>query len=79
MMSKVTNLGLIDCEFSLMCEFDRPHHALELSSGMPEITDFLKKIGDIKDLVESIFKEENEKTKEHSPQRTGIANKIRTN
>ncbi|HSD08165.1 hypothetical protein [Flavobacterium sp.] len=67
MMSNVTNLGLIDCEFSLMCEFDRPHHALELSSGMPEITDFLKKIGDIKDLVESICNGKNEETTQNSP------------
>jgi hypothetical protein len=67
MMSNVTNLGLIDCEFSLMCEFDRPHQALELSSGMPEITDFLKKIGDIKDLVESVCNGKNDETTQNSP------------
>ncbi|WP_433812735.1 hypothetical protein [Flavobacterium johnsoniae] len=67
MLSNVTKVGLIDCEFSLMCEFDRPHQALELSSGMPEITDFLKKIGDIRDLIESIFKGENDKTTQNSP------------
>lgn len=67
MLSNVTKVGLIDCEFSLMCEFDRPHQALELSSGMPEITDFLKKIGDIKDLIESVFKGENEETTQNSP------------
>lgn len=67
MMGKVTNLGLIDCEFSLMCEFDRPHQALELSSGMPEITDFLKKIGDVKDLIESICNGKNDETTQNSP------------
>ncbi|OXA84588.1 hypothetical protein [Flavobacterium hercynium] len=67
MMSKTTNVGLIDCEFSLMCEFDRPHQALELSSGMPEITDFLKKVGDVKDLIESIFNGKNDNTTKNSP------------
>ncbi|KIC00397.1 hypothetical protein OA93_02010 [Flavobacterium sp. KMS] len=67
MISNTTNLGLIDCEFSLICEFDRPHQALELSSGMPEITDFLKKIGNIKDLIESIFNGTNDKTTQNSP------------
>lgn len=67
MLSKTSNLGLIDCEFSLMCEFDRPHQALELSSGMPEITDFLKKIGDVKDLIESIFNGTNNETTKNSP------------
>jgi hypothetical protein len=67
MISNTANLGLIDCEFSLMCEFDRPHQALELSSGMPEITDFLKKIGNIKDLIESIFNGTNDKTTQNSP------------
>ncbi|KIA94527.1 hypothetical protein OA88_22085 [Flavobacterium sp. JRM] len=67
MISNTTNVGLIDCEFSLICEFDRPHQALELSSGMPEITDFLKKIGDIKDLIESIFNGANDKTTQNSP------------
>lgn len=79
LISKTTNLGLIDCEFSLMCEFDRPYHALELSSGMHEITDFLKKIGDVKDLIESIFKGENEKTKKHSPQKTDKISKREAN
>ncbi|WP_409417304.1 hypothetical protein [Flavobacterium sp. PS2] len=71
MISNTTNVGLIDCEFSLMCEFDRPHQALELSSGMPEITDFLKKIGDIKDLIESIFNGTNDKTTQNSPKGNG--------
>lgn len=71
MISNTTDLGLIDCEFSLICEFDRPHQALELSSGMPEITDFLKKIGDVKELVESIFNGTNDKTTKNSPKGNG--------
>lgn len=63
--------NLIGCEFNLMCEFDRPYQALELSSAFDEMIEFIKKIIGIKELVENIAHGKNGETNKNAPKEQG--------
>lgn len=67
MMGELRNPDLIECEFTLMCEFDQPNEAIEFSSAFDEMLEFLKKIVRIKDLFERIINGTESTTTEHSP------------
>lgn len=67
MMGELKNLDLIECEFALMCEFDQPKQALELSSAFDEMLEFLKKIVRIKQLFERVINGNESNTNEHAP------------
>lgn len=83
--------GLIDCELGIIAEFDRPHGALDLTSGYSEIVDFIKKIADIRDKINNIIdgkdgdakkkspNEENEKIKKRKEKITKKANSKKSN
>lgn len=75
MMGELKNLDLIDCEFVLMCEFDRPNQAIELSSAFDEMIEFLKKIARVKQLIENIINGKEANTTEHSPNENKISDK----
>jgi hypothetical protein len=59
--------GLIDCELGIIAEFDRPHGALDLTSGYSEIVDFIKKIADIRDKINNIIDGKDGDAKKKSP------------
>jgi hypothetical protein len=67
MFGNITNTGLIDSKLVLMCEFDRPYQAINFTSACDKITNFLHKIGDLKNLVDNIINGKNTETTEHSP------------
>lgn len=83
--------GLVDCELGIIAEFDRPNGALDLTSGYSEIVDFIKKIADIKDKINSIIdgkdgdakkkspSEQNEKIKKRKEKITKKANSKKSN
>jgi hypothetical protein len=50
-----------------MVEFDDGNQALNLTSGFDEITEFLKKIADIKEKIDNIINGKDEQSKESSP------------
>ena len=59
--------GILDTELTLMVEFDDGNQALNLTSGFDEITEFLKKIADIKEKIDNIINGKDEQSKESSP------------
>jgi hypothetical protein len=67
LMSNKTATGLIDCDFGLICEFDRPFQAIELTTAFDEGLNFLKKIINIKELVQNIVEGKNKETSQHKP------------
>lgn len=77
MLGNIQKVGLIDCELVLMCEFDRPYQALDFTSASDRITEFLKKIGDLRDLVEDLINGKNKEITKHSPKEEKLSKKTK--
>lgn len=75
MMGELKNTDLIDCNLALICEFDRPYQALELSSEFDEGLAFLKKIIKLKELINNIIDGKQENTIKNSPQEEKLSKK----
>lgn len=75
MMGELKNTGLIDCNIAFICEFDRPYHALEISSVFEEGIAFLKKIIELKELINNIIEGKQEKTTENAPKAEKLSKK----
>lgn len=75
MMGELNNTGLIDCNIAFICEFDRPYHALEISSVFEEGIAFLKKIIELKELINNIIEGKQEKTTENAPKAEKLSKK----
>ncbi|WP_298538631.1 hypothetical protein [uncultured Aquimarina sp.] len=58
---------ILDIEFTAIVEFDRPYGAIEVTPHFAEIVNFLKKIVDIKEMVEGIINGKNSDTTKKSP------------
>jgi hypothetical protein len=59
--------GVIDCEFTAILEFDRPYGAIEVTPHFNEIANLLRKVVELKELVESIINGKNPDTTKKSP------------
>lgn len=69
--SLISDMNLLtDLEMSLICEFDRPFAAMELSSMLGSLTDFIQKVGDFKEFIDSLINGSNPQTTKNSPKST---------
>jgi hypothetical protein len=67
MPSNASKAGIIDCEVGLICEFDRPFEALEVSTAFSQLKEFFRKIANIKEKIDDITNGVDEQATKKSP------------